>query len=99
MINALRAAIMAGAGALLSGDDATERSKSFGPNLFKASRLLFCKRAADFCLYKPLLYLQNCTLMLPRGRVGSAKGAAGESAARMIAYGCPCFRSRLVRSV
>ena len=45
MISALRAAIMAGAGALLSGGDATERSKSFGPNLFKASGLLFCKRA------------------------------------------------------
>ena len=45
MISALRAAIMAGAGALLSGADATERSKSFEPNLFKASGLLFCKRA------------------------------------------------------
>jgi hypothetical protein len=34
MINALRAAVMAGAGALLSGGDATERSKSFRPDLF-----------------------------------------------------------------
>jgi hypothetical protein len=57
---------MAGAAALLSGGDVTERSKSFGPNLFKASGLLFCKRATEFWRYKPLLYLQNCTFVLPR---------------------------------
>src|SRR5277367_902268 len=42
-----------------------------GPNhsdqiCFNPCRLLFCKRAAEFWRYKPLLYLQNCTLVLPR---------------------------------
>jgi hypothetical protein len=55
-----------GAGALRYGADA-----SGGPNhsdqiCFNACRLLFYKRAAEFWRYKPLLYLENCTLVLPR---------------------------------